>query len=116
MRQRLQRAGADDLAQLVAEVVAVNEECRREVRLAEQPAVAREDEAAVVAVPDSDGGVRILAFLGCRGERPSIIALKRHCSEALPAYMVPDQFLVREGLPKTSTDKIDYQRLLAEVR
>ena len=74
-------------------------------------------EAAAVAVADGEGGVRILAFVGCPGEaQPSIIALKQHCADVLPLYMVPDRFLVRTALPKTSTDKIDYQRLLAEVR
>ena len=43
--------------------------------------------------------------------RASLIALKRFCSEKLPLYMVPDRFTWHESLPKTSTDKIDYQRL-----
>ena len=69
-------------------------------------------EAAVVAFPDEEAGVRIKAFLSCRqAKRPSLIELKRFCSEHLPLYMLPDQFLWLEGLPKTSTDKMDYQRL-----
>jgi acyl-CoA synthetase (AMP-forming)/AMP-acid ligase II len=56
--------------------------------------------------------VRIKAFLACRaGARPSLIALKRFCAEQLPLYMVPDQFSFQPALPKTSTDKVDYQRL-----
>jgi L-proline---[L-prolyl-carrier protein] ligase len=70
-------------------------------------------EAAVVASRDNDGGVVIKAFLSCRdGQQPTVIELKRFCAENLPLYMVPDQFGVRDVLPKTSTDKIDYQRLL----
>jgi amino acid adenylation domain-containing protein len=69
-------------------------------------------EAAVVAVPDEESGVRIRAFLSCREvKRPSLIELKRFCSENLPLYMIPDQFIWCDALPKTSTDKIDYQRL-----
>jgi amino acid adenylation domain-containing protein len=69
-------------------------------------------EAAVIALPDEDSGVRIKAFLACRaGARPSLIALKRFCAEQLPLYMVPDQFSFQPALPKTSTDKVDYQRL-----
>jgi amino acid adenylation domain-containing protein len=69
-------------------------------------------EAAAVALPDADAGVRIRAFLSCREtSRPSLIALKRFCSETLPRYMIPDQFSWVDALPKTSTDKIDYQRL-----
>jgi acyl-coenzyme A synthetase/AMP-(fatty) acid ligase len=69
-------------------------------------------EAAVVAVPDAEAGVRIRAFLCVGGSaRPSLIALKRFCSEALPAYMIPDAFSFLDGLPKTSTAKVDYQTL-----
>jgi amino acid adenylation domain-containing protein len=69
-------------------------------------------EAAVVAVADADAAVRTHAFLRC-SERPSVIKLKRFCTEHLPAYMVPDRFSFCDTLPKTSTDKIDYQALTA---
>ncbi len=69
-------------------------------------------EVAVVASTDDDGGVRIDAFVSHSSEtRPSVIQLKRHCSEVLPLYMVPDRFVYLPQLPKTSTDKIDYQKL-----
>lgn len=71
-------------------------------------------EAAVVAVPDEESGVRITAFLSCRdAKRPSLIEMKRFCSEQMPLYMIPDFFSWHEALPKTSTDKLDYQRLKA---
>jgi acyl-CoA synthetase (AMP-forming)/AMP-acid ligase II len=41
----------------------------------------------------------------------SLIEMKRFCSERLPLYMIPDKFSWHDALPKTSTDKIDYQRL-----
>ena len=79
-----------------------------EVALYRHPAV---KEAAVIALSDSEG-VRIRAFLSCRGElRPSLIDIKRFCAENLPLYMVPDNFCFQGPLPRTSTDKIDYQRL-----
>lgn len=69
-------------------------------------------EAAVIALPDQNDGISITAFINWSGtERPSIIALKRFCVENLPAYMIPDRFSVQPSLPKTSTDKVDYQRL-----
>jgi acyl-coenzyme A synthetase/AMP-(fatty) acid ligase len=69
-------------------------------------------EAAVIALPDAESGVRIKAFLSCRaGSRPSVIELKAFCAQNLPGYMVPDLFTFADALPKTSTDKIDYQRL-----
>ena len=68
-------------------------------------------EAAVIALQGEDG-VRIKAFVGVGdGRRPSLIEIKRFCAERLPLYMVPDQFSFQGSLPKTSTDKIDYQRL-----
>jgi amino acid adenylation domain-containing protein len=72
-------------------------------------------EAAVIAVLDEEAGVRVKAYVSCKAvaRRPSHIELKRHCAENLPVYMVPDQFVFREDLPKTSTDKIDYQELKA---
>ncbi|MDH3422707.1 MAG: AMP-binding protein, partial [Gemmatimonadota bacterium] len=69
-------------------------------------------EVAVVAAPDEHAGVRIKAFLTSRdGERMSVLDLKRFCAEVLPSAMVPDSFHQIEALPKTSTDKVDYQRL-----
>jgi amino acid adenylation domain-containing protein len=69
-------------------------------------------EAALIAVPDEDSGVQLRAFLSWSGEaQPSQIALKRYAAENLPGYMVPDRFIVLPSLPKTSTDKTDYQKL-----
>ncbi len=80
-----------------------------ESALYRHPAVA---EAAAVALPDKDGGVLIKAYLSYSGdEAPSMIELKSYCARNLPLYMVPDRFSFRDALPKTSTDKIDYQTL-----
>jgi amino acid adenylation domain-containing protein len=69
-------------------------------------------EAAVVAKPDEELGVKLTAFLSARdAKRPSLIEMKRFCTEHLPLYMIPDVFSWHEALPKTSTDKTDYQRL-----
>jgi amino acid adenylation domain-containing protein len=79
-----------------------------EVALYRHPAI---KEAAVMAFPDIDG-VPVKAFTSTRdGSKLSIIELKKFCSEHLPLYMVPDLFCSLESLPKTSTDKIDYQKL-----
>jgi amino acid adenylation domain-containing protein len=79
-----------------------------EVALYQHPAI---KEAAVLAFPNVDG-VPIKAFTStCDGSKLSIIELKKFCSENLPLYMVPDVFCSLESLPKTSTDKIDYQKL-----
>jgi amino acid adenylation domain-containing protein len=79
-----------------------------EVALYRHPVV---KEAAVLAFPDAEG-VPIKAFTSTRdGSKLSIIELKKFCSENLPLYMVPDLFCSLESLPKTSTDKVDYQKL-----
>jgi L-proline---[L-prolyl-carrier protein] ligase len=79
-----------------------------EAALYRHPAI---KEAAVVAFPDEEN-VPVKAFASARnGSKLSIIELKRFCSENLPLYMVPDLFCFLESLPKTSTDKIDYQKL-----
>jgi amino acid adenylation domain-containing protein len=71
-------------------------------------------EAAVIALRDDIEGVKIKAHLTLApGERGSMIQMKKFCSEQLPLYMVPDLFIFHPALPKTSTDKIDYQTLIA---
>jgi len=69
-------------------------------------------EAAVVALPDEQNGVLIKAFANWNTEgKPSLIRMKQFCAKNLPLYMIPDRFSFLDTLPKTSTDKIDYQRL-----
>ena len=51
------------------------------------------------------------ASFGRDGARPSIIEMKTFCARHLPAYMIPDAFAFLERLPRTSTDKVDYQAL-----
>jgi amino acid adenylation domain-containing protein len=73
-------------------------------------------EAAVIAVPDEASGVRVIASLSLRGtSRPSVIEMKTFCADNLPPYMSPDAFVFLEALPRTSTDKVDYQRLKASA-
>jgi amino acid adenylation domain-containing protein len=70
-------------------------------------------EAAVITVPDEENGVLIKSFLSLSdgSRRPTLVEMKRYCTEQLPVYMIPDRFSFQESLPKTSTNKIDYQRL-----
>ncbi len=68
-------------------------------------------QAAVVAI-ETDAGLSIKAFVCTHdAQRVSIIDLKRHCSEQLPLYMVPDLFAFTDALPTTSTGKVDYEKL-----
>ena len=73
-------------------------------------------EAAVVAMPDAQSGVKIIAYVANRQDsQPSVVELKVFCSQALPAYFSPDVFIFRDSLPRTSTNKVDYQFLLREA-
>ena len=72
-------------------------------------------EAAVVAVPDELLGMKVHAHIVCKvGARLSLIDLKTFCSQLVPGYMIPDNFSFHDTLPKTSTDKVDYQVLKAQ--
>ena len=69
-------------------------------------------EAAVVSNISEESDVQVTAYIAWVGEDPpSTIKLKKFCSEQLPLYFMPDRFQQLNELPKTSTDKIDYQKL-----
>jgi amino acid adenylation domain-containing protein len=79
-----------------------------EAALYQHPAI---KEAAVVALAENDS-LCIKAFASTRdGSKLSTIELKAFCAENLPLYMVPDLFCCSSFLPKTSTGKIDYEKL-----
>ena len=70
-------------------------------------------EAGTVAHAGSDGELKVIAFITTAdGGKLSVISLKQYCASRLPLYMVPDLFHQRASLPRTSTDKLDYQQLL----
>ena len=80
-----------------------------ETALYKHPAVL---EAAAVTGTDKDGGVLVKAFLVMNdAAEESVIKLKQFSSDNLPQYMIPDRFSFQKSLPKTSTNKIDYQKL-----
>jgi amino acid adenylation domain-containing protein len=68
-------------------------------------------ECAVVAVPDELATNRLKAFVVAEGLQAA--DLSSWCRQRLPRYMVPDEFELRDDLPKSSTGKIDRRRLEA---
>jgi amino acid adenylation domain-containing protein len=67
-------------------------------------------ESAVVAVPDDLVTNRIRGHVVVRGTFDSQ-ALAGFCADRLPGYMVPESFEHHDGLPRTTTGKIDRQAL-----
>ena len=73
-------------------------------------------EAAAVAIPDEEIGNRIQAFVALhQADGVAASDLERYCMAALPRYMVPEQITIHEGLPKTSTGKVDRRALVEGV-
>lgn len=70
-------------------------------------------EAAVVAVPDEAVTNRLRAFVVVRGKLADG-ELARRCRERLPHYMIPEEFELRQELPRSSTGKVDRAALANE--
>jgi amino acid adenylation domain-containing protein len=71
-------------------------------------------EAAVRLVEGEDGG-RLEAYVARRPESPLAAEdLRRHCSQLLPPYMIPEAVVFMEALPRTPNGKIDRVRLSSE--
>jgi len=69
-------------------------------------------EAAVVAIPDPEDGVRLAAFVSGRLTASLTRGnLRADAMNRLPPYMIPDRFVVLDYLPRTSTDKLDYEAM-----
>ena len=80
-----------------------------EVALSEHPDVER---AAVKAVHQDGGGVRLAAFMVSASEEPPSVALLReHLRRYLPDYMLPMSYTYLEAFPLTSNLKIDRKAL-----
>jgi amino acid adenylation domain-containing protein len=73
-------------------------------------------EAAVIALPDELVGNRIKAFVvPLKMNGLSVKELQSYCSQKLPRYMVPEIIEFMDGLPKTSTGKVNRPELAREL-
>ncbi|MGW1893342.1 non-ribosomal peptide synthase/polyketide synthase [Streptomyces sp. NPDC002004] len=71
--------------------------------------------AAVVAVPDRNGHLRLAAYLvpAAGAPRPAPSALREACRRVLPDHMVPSSFTLLDTLPLTTSGKLDRRALPA---
>ncbi|MEQ8784417.1 MAG: amino acid adenylation domain-containing protein [Roseibium album] len=68
-------------------------------------------EVAVVLESNSAGDRVLTAYVGSVDDRVQSAELKKNVTEMLPAYMVPVEWVIVEGLPKTVSGKIDRKSL-----
>ena len=73
-------------------------------------------EAAAVARTTDEGVSIVVFYTSDTGEKLSIIELKQFSMKNLPSYMLPDRFVFMPEMPRTSTDKVDYQSLLRQAQ
>ncbi len=80
-----------------------------EITLRKHPAL---DRAAVAALADGHGRLRLVAYVVCKtAAAPSPFELHRYCTARLPAYMVPSAFVALSQLPLLVNGKVDYAAL-----
>jgi hypothetical protein len=67
----------------------------------------------VVASDDGSGNKRLAAYVCPTDAAPSVALLRRHLQDKLPAFMVPQAFVVMDRLPMTANGKLDVSNLPA---
>ena len=72
-------------------------------------------DARVLGLEDRDRGEKLVACLVISGDRPSLLALRSHCSRRLAAHKIPRAFVVLDRIPLTARGKTDRERLRAAV-
>ena len=72
-------------------------------------------EAAAISATDEQSQVTIVAFVASTLRALSTVQLKTFCAKTLPSSMMPDSFIFRDRLPRTSTDKVDYGALKQQM-
>jgi len=68
----------------------------------------------VIVREDTPGDTRLVAYYILKpGQQPTTAQLKDHLRQALPYYMIPQNFVALEAMPQTNNGKIDYNALPA---
>lgn len=70
-------------------------------------------ESAVISTRSATGVTTITAFLRPRAHTPiSEVEVRTHCTRHLPLYMLPDQMIVVDAIPRGDRGKTDYAALV----
>ncbi len=72
-------------------------------------------EAAVIGVPDDEGGETVAAYVVRKDPTLTADALRDFCRENLTGYKVPKRIEFRDALPKTNVGKVLRRVLKDEV-
>ena len=73
-------------------------------------------ETAVVGVPDEKWGESVMAFVVCRGARPTPLELVEHCRSQIASYKKPKYLTFIDALPRVaSTNKVDKKTLRTQA-
>ena len=65
-----------------------------------------------VAVKGIGIQAKLVAYMVARGEeKPGLLAVKKHCAEALPRYMIVDKVRWVDSLPRNANGKVDKRKL-----
>ena len=73
-------------------------------------------EIVVLAIPDEEVGNRIAAVIVTNSQNGlSASDLQSYCVERLPFYMVPETYIFKDELPRTSTGKADRVNLAKSI-
>lgn len=73
-------------------------------------------EAAVVALPDTDAGVRLHAVLCRTSDRLTELRIRAHCAARLSRVAIPAAIhFARRPLPRTSTGKVNRNQIKADL-
>ncbi|MFN7881963.1 MAG: non-ribosomal peptide synthetase, partial [bacterium] len=68
-------------------------------------------QAAVLARPDASGHRRLVAYVVGEGGAVDVAALRERLRTRLPEYMLPQAWMVLDGLPMTTNGKVDRRAL-----
>jgi long-chain acyl-CoA synthetase len=69
----------------------------------------------VLGVPDARRGQVLVGALVVRGERPSLVDLRRFCGARLAPHKIPRSFVFLDRIPLTERGKTDRRRLESSV-